>query len=203
MHIRSFRYTPEMVDCRYCTEHARKPPRCKLPRCPWIAERIEAGVVGYREAVSFYHRYNPKLRERLNSLVIRFPNSLWLTQAHQERMEHLKAVLHYSKKRNTPEWYAVLFLVSTSEDLYRRTINCFTKTSIDFSRASLRGISVSDYTLLMAAKTIYTGEERLTLAELEDREIVDDDTFRLVINAQLIARYGLPVLKITAKGGSS
>lgn len=69
MHIRSFRYTPEMVDCRYCTEHTRKPPHCKLPRCPWIAERIEAGVVGYREAVSFYHRYNPKLRERLNSLV--------------------------------------------------------------------------------------------------------------------------------------
>ena len=46
-------------------------------------------------------------------------------------------------------------------------------------------------------------EEKLTLAELEDQEIVDDDTFRLVINAQLIARYGLPVLKITAKGGSS
>ena len=67
----------------------------------------------------------------------------------------------------------------------------------------MRGISVSDYTLLMAAKTIYTGEERLTLAELEEREIIDDDTFRLVINAQLIARYGLPVLKITAKGGSS
>ena len=144
MHIRSFRYTPEMVDCRYCTEYARKPPRCKLPRCPWIAERIEAGVVGYREAVFFCFRNNHKLRERLSSLVKCFPNSLWLNQAHQERMEHLKAVLHYSKKRNTPEWYAALYLVSTSEDLYRRTINCFTKTTIDFSRASMRGISVSD-----------------------------------------------------------
>ena len=49
MFISTFRYKPEYVACPLCTEY-RKDQGCTLSACPWLAERIEAGVVGYQEA---------------------------------------------------------------------------------------------------------------------------------------------------------
>ena len=49
MYIRRFTYKPEDVECKLCTEY-KKCDR-NLMKCPWIAERIEAGNVSYQEAV--------------------------------------------------------------------------------------------------------------------------------------------------------
>ena len=35
-----------------------------------------------------------------------------------------------------------------------------------------------------------------TSQDLPDRDIVDDETLRLIVNATLMARYGLPALNI-------
>ena len=43
MVLNRFRYKPEDVDCKLCTEYRHR--RCIQPSCPWLAERIEAGVV--------------------------------------------------------------------------------------------------------------------------------------------------------------
>ena len=45
MFICTFRYKPEHVACHLCTEYSRK-RGCTAQGCPWLAERIEAGVVG-------------------------------------------------------------------------------------------------------------------------------------------------------------
>ena len=50
MYINTFKYTPKDVSCQLCTEYVKK-LGCTALRCPWLAERIEAGVVGYRGAV--------------------------------------------------------------------------------------------------------------------------------------------------------
>ena len=61
MHIRDYKYTAEDVDCRYCTEFRHG--RCGAIKCPWLNERIEAGVISYHDAVneSFSSR-SPLLR---------------------------------------------------------------------------------------------------------------------------------------------
>ena len=46
MYINTFKYTPKDVSCQLCTEYVKK-QGCTALRCPWLAERIEAGVVGY------------------------------------------------------------------------------------------------------------------------------------------------------------
>ena len=46
MYINTFKYTPADVDCKLCTEYVKK-FGCTACGCPWMAERIEAGVVGY------------------------------------------------------------------------------------------------------------------------------------------------------------
>ena len=67
MYINTFKYTPKDVSCQLCTEYVKK-LGCTALRCPWLAERIEAGVVGYREAVLETFPHERRLFQRLNLL---------------------------------------------------------------------------------------------------------------------------------------
>ena len=62
------KYTPKDVSCQLCTEYVKK-LGCTALRCPWLAERIEAGVVGYREAVLETFSHERRLFQRLNLLI--------------------------------------------------------------------------------------------------------------------------------------
>ncbi len=74
--------------------------------------------------------------------------------------------------------------------------NCFCRSGLDFSFAILRGISPHNYALYRAAVGLCTERRGVTLLEMADRELVDDDAFRLIINAMLIARYGIAAMKL-------
>ena len=110
MFISTFRYKPEYVACPLCTEY-RKDQGCTLSACPWLAERIEAGVVGYQEAVMGTMPRHRLLAPRLRVLITCFPGSLWKDERHQERMEYAKARLGYYRRRDTPAFYAALFQI--------------------------------------------------------------------------------------------
>lgn len=49
MYINTFRYTPKDVDCKLCTEYAKK-RGCCAGRCRWLAERMEAGMIEQKMA---------------------------------------------------------------------------------------------------------------------------------------------------------
>lgn len=46
MYINTFKYKPEDVSCVLCTEYVKK-LGCTALSCPCLAERVEAGTVGY------------------------------------------------------------------------------------------------------------------------------------------------------------
>lgn len=71
MYINTFRYTPEYVDCKLCTEYAKK-IGCTATHCPWLMERIEAGVVGYKEVISEALGNFKPLHRRLRTLIRQF-----------------------------------------------------------------------------------------------------------------------------------
>ena len=54
--------------------------------CPRLAERIEAGVVGYREAVLETFPHERRLFQRLNLLIKHYPGSLWSNEQHERRI---------------------------------------------------------------------------------------------------------------------
>ena len=85
MYINTFKYTPKDVSCQLCTEYVKK-LGCTALRCPWLAERIEAGVVGYREAVLETFPHERRLFQRLNLLIKHYPGSLWSTEQHERRI---------------------------------------------------------------------------------------------------------------------
>ena len=194
MYIRRFKYKPEDVECKFCTEY-KKCDR-NLMKCPWIAERIEAGTVSYTEAVLTAFPGKGLSFVRLIETIRDYPGTFWLNKQHKDRMEMFNHVLGYVPKRNTPSYYAVMYLLTTSEELFRRTSNCFYRRGIEFDYAVLQNISLHDYTLFSVAKDLYTGTVKLTLLDMADREIVDDEAFHLIINATLIAKYGVQAFNL-------
>ena len=119
-------------------------------------------------------------------------------------MKQLHDRLGFTKKRNTPRYYAAMYLLTASDALLSRTIKCFTDTDIDFSFATMPGISLDDYILYKAAVCYYTKEGGVTPGELADEELISDQMFRLVINGQLVEKYGLvaTILKKDREGAN-
>ena len=200
MYINTFKYRPEDVACVLCAEYVKK-LGCTVLSCPCLAERMEAGVVGYAEAVAELFPQHPRLTPRILRLVAGFPGSLWQDEQHKHRFAYLRTLLGYRKKRDTPVFLAALYLLTSNKEIGDRSFNCFTKGGIDFRYARRRGISSHDYTLLMAAKSLYCHTAEVTQGDLAEPQIIPGEAFRLLINALLIARFGLDALKITARRG--
>lgn len=49
MILSRFCYKPEDVACRYCLHYRRR--SCQVPICPYIAERLQSGAIGYRDLI--------------------------------------------------------------------------------------------------------------------------------------------------------
>ena len=197
--INTFKYTPKDVSCQLCTEYVKK-LGCTALRCPWLAERIEAGVVGYREAVLETFPHERRLFQRLNLLIKHYPGSLWSNEQHERRMQYQCAVQGYRRRRDTNAYYAAMYLLTSNDDIYRRTANCFCKDGIEFGYAVLKSTSPHNYALFMAARDLCDKTEAVTMADLAEPEVIDPEALRLIANATLIARYGLAAFQIRARG---
>lgn len=87
-----------------------------------------------------------------------------------------------------------------NDDIYRRTANCFCKDGIEFGYAVLKNTSPHNYALFMAARDLCDKTEAVTMADLAEPEVIDPEALRLIVNATLIARYGLAAFQIRARG---
>ena len=191
----SYHYKPEDVACEYCVEWRHR--RCQAVGCPWLAERIEAGVVSYAAAVHglFGCVENEAFIQRLGLLVLHFHGSFWLDSEHEYNTRLLLRSVGYQAWRN-PRFFAVLYLFGSNRALLKRAWNACMPGGFEPVFIVMRGVSEHDYTLIQAAKALMCGGLGLTLYDLADREVVDDKAFTLIINALLIANYGPDVLKL-------
>ncbi len=203
MYINTFQYKPEHVDCRLCTEYAGKKKGCTAKTCPWLAERIEAGVVGYKRGCHGDIPRNVHTDARLHTAIRRF---LRLPVPHRRPLPAHGAYegpAGYRRRRDTPAYYAAMYLLTANEDICTRAANCFCRYGIEFDYATTQDISPHNYTLLSAAKDIYSDGSSVALNDLAISEVVDTLAFSLIVNALLIARYGCSVLKISEKEARS
>ena len=124
MYIRRFTYKKEDVDCKLCTEY-RGRKKCPHKICPYITERIEAGAVTYQEAVNAMVHPGCQLIRRLPKLMQTYSDSFWVDDRHKSRMEFFNTRMGYSPSRNTPAYYAAMYLLTANETVYWRMANCF------------------------------------------------------------------------------
>lgn len=190
-----YHYKPADVACEYCINSRRR--RCRESGCPWLAERIEAGVVSYASAVRglFGGVENEALIQRLGQLVLHFRGSFWLSAEHEFNTRLLLRSVGYQAWRN-PRFFASLYLFGSNRGLLKRAWNACMPGGFEPVFIVMRGVSEHGYTLIQAAKALMCGGLGLTLYDLADAEIVDDEEFRLIIHALLIANYGSDVLKL-------
>ena len=159
--------------------------------------RKKHSYTGYKEnvetALGFFE--NEKIQKRIKYMIRTFPGSLWSTEIHRRNMSELDYLLGFHQSRNTRRFYAAMYLMTVNNDLIERTAYCFNRDGIDFSKVRIKGISVQNYDLLMAARQIYTGKRYIFQNDLANPEIIDDDVFRLIMNALLIMRMGIKVFE--------
>ena len=141
MYINTFKYTPKDVSCQLCTEYVKK-LGCTALRCPWLAERIEAGVVGYREAVMETFPRDRRLSSRLNLLIKHYPGSLWSNEQHERRMQYQCAVQGYRRRRDTNAYYAAMYLL-TSTTVALTSADCMRFTTVRPAGAARSSVSTS------------------------------------------------------------
>lgn len=191
----SYHYKPADVECEYCVNSRRR--RCRVSGCPWLAERIEAGVVSYASAVRelFGGVADEAFIARLGLLVLNFRGSFWLDREHEFNTRLLLRSVGYGAWRN-PRFFAVLYLFGSSRTLLKRAWNACLPGGFEPGYMVMRGVSECDYVLIQAAKAITGNGSGLELEDLTDTEAVDDAAFRLIVNAMLIANYGADVLKL-------
>ena len=78
-----------------------------------------------------------RLSSRLNLLIKHYPGSLWSNEQHERRMQYQCAVQGYRRRRDTNAFYAAMYLLTSNDDIYRRTANCFCKDGIESGYAQL------------------------------------------------------------------
>ena len=135
---------------------------------------------------------------RIGQLVLNFRGSLWLSAEHEFNTRQLLQSVGYGVWRD-PRYFAALYLFGSNRTLLKRAWNACLPDRFIPEYILLHGISPHDYALVTVAKTILgvAGFEDAIPAELlADTEVIDDEAFRLIVNALLIANYGPAVLKL-------
>lgn len=184
------KYTPENLDCTNCVEYIYG-VGCIALECPCLAERFDAGAVGYDEAVAYTFSFNPRLL-RLHTLIGDFPGTMWRNEQHKQRF--LSVSGKCTNRSNS--YYAAVYLLTASQSLCKRASLGFCRMGLNFKGISVQGISGGEYALLSYAKRLYKGDT-IPSDELIDESLVSPEQFQLIVNSMIIAKHGMSVLKIS------
>jgi hypothetical protein len=181
------------ANCKLCTEYSSE-KGCVSKHCAYLAERIAAQSLNYRGAVTEAFQSIPMFADHVTAIQKRLSNSMWNGAEHKRRMKALRLYTNQRKSIYTNEYLAVMYLLTATKTLYERTHPCFKPQGLDFSLAQKAGLSVDEYTMLGAAKTLYYGTGDLTAEDMIEPEIISSEVLPFIVYAVLIVRFGEKVL---------
>lgn len=193
MILSRFHYDKKSTNCKDCLSYHKG---CTETTCPWLAERLEAGAVSYRELlkICFENLRNKRMKARLRRLSSH--GGWFYDSAHKRRFQMAQAALGVNLSSMPPTYAAALFLLTADQQLWRCAEKGATCHGFQFGKIKLRNSSAEAYALYQTAKSLYTGVERITVSELADPEVIDDTLFATIVGGILIARFGTDVFKI-------
>ena len=195
----AFRYQAKDVDCQYCTNYSQE-NLCPLCECICLGERIEAGTLSLEKVIQDCLRGKLRMRlwKRLAQEIYPYPLRSFRSDEHRNRWMHWRTRYRRLSQRNQ----AALFLLTAYDDIWRRVIWKVEDDGFDFDSVQLAGIVPELYSVYQAAKSISTGSQNITIADLASRELVTDEAFQLIICALLLAKYGNAISNLERKGDS-
>lgn len=72
---------------------------------------------------------------------------------------------------------------------------CVDSQLIHFEAIRIHGVDLDGYAIFHMAKELYSEKSHITVSELSDPELINDKILRLIVNAFLVRRYGINVIK--------
>ena len=162
-------------------------------------ETAEADAIKYKDLIQdcFRKIKNYALKHRLKLITNNFKGELFSSNAHKERF-YSELNKNYMDINNiSPRYIATLFLLTADEALWKLSEHSARVNRFDFAQIHLKQISTNDYALYQTAKTIWIGKEFIKINEIADEDLINDLTFKAIINAILITRYGTDIFLIT------
>ncbi|MBU5255175.1 hypothetical protein [Tissierella praeacuta] len=184
-------------DCNYNVINISN--RCN--DCGYIHSDILSNVdkVGYKDLVKecFGKIKNYSLKDRLKFLTSKFKGEIFLNHNHKERFYNVFHKQDIDIYDISPRYIAILFLLTADDMLWKISEHTVKPNGFDFNKINLREINTEGYTLYQTAKTISTGKEYIKINEIADADLINDMTFKAIINSALITRYGADIFLIT------
>ena len=163
-----FRYRPEDVDCKNCTEYRKK--RDTLRVCPWLEERAEAGVVTYVVLASEFYKHwmDGLLGNRIRKVLSGKKAVTYYNEGHAARLQVYSTYLASHWKRDDGNRrLAAMYLMTATEPLRQwGAPNLFDlwPTALHEWRV-LHGLSGQEYALYQAARGISQRRWTITIPE--------------------------------------
>ena len=198
---RDHTYTAEDVQCKYCERYKRR--KCTSAKCPWMLERLQAGVIGYKDLVRSCSSGKPNRRiiSRIESTYAQTNGSRYRSKGHRERMEAcLQDYQRFNQSREPdPQWLAIIFLLTASKRVWASCSKGVTLMSIDLRAVVPLNFSTQDYALFQMARSLWDRKQRISENELANRTLIREETFTVLMDALVLAEYGVALLPTKEK----
>lgn len=192
----------DICSCRYCAYYSKK-KGCKCSACPYIAERLETGILDYKgllvETYGKKLHTTPEMEQRLDILTKTHTSKMFLSNEHSSRFY---SALHRIKTiyciPDNP-YVAALYLLTTHSKLWDVVQNEVYAKKIYFENIKLCNLDTECYAYYQMAKMLYDDIPRITVSEMTDTVLIKDDVFKTLVHATLIQLYGIEVLTFKEK----
>ncbi|MHB8063116.1 MAG: hypothetical protein ACYDG2_10865 [Ruminiclostridium sp.] len=186
----------ESIRCPDCNNYFEG--QCNEKICGCLSERLATGLICYETiAGNCYKEFKSyRFKRRLARLVRNFDGEVFINLNHRFRFYKVCRIQNVSIENRNPIYLAVLFLLTPDDRLWDLAKGHIYLDCFDFKRMNLSGIGTDGYALYQTARTILFGKEYIRMNEIADEYLIGENTFKAIINAILISKYGADMFKI-------
>ncbi len=186
----------ESIRCPNCNNYFCD--QCSEKICGSFCEKLAARLICYKTIVeNCYKEFKSyRFKKRLGRLVRNFDGDVFINLNHRFRFCKVCRIQNISIENRNPIYIAVLFLLTADDRLWDSTKDKIYLDSFDFKRMNLNGINTDGYALYQTARTILLGKEYIRMDEIADEYLIGDNTFKVIINAILISKYGADMFQV-------
>jgi len=120
---------------------------------------------------------------------------LFRNAGHQERFQCLCRSGLFPRLEKSYGYAAAVFLLTSDDFVWSRAKSHINREKIYFEAIRISGVDFDGYSIFQMARELYSGRSHISVSELSDPELIGDKLLHLIINAFLVRRYGIQVLK--------
>jgi hypothetical protein len=164
-------------------------------QCPNPYEELLGLFLKEVELQAFALRVQRIIKLASNSRENEWNQMLFRNAEHKKRFQSISQSGLFPKLHESYGYAAAVFLLTSDAFIWSRAKNHMDHDRIYFEAIRIHGVDFDGYSIFQMAKELYSGRTHISVSELSDPDLINDKLLHLIINAFLVRRYGIHVLK--------